>query len=44
MLRITKSMSAKAGASYYDNGLKRSDYYVKETGFWVMAGGMPTAR
>jgi conjugative relaxase-like TrwC/TraI family protein len=35
MLRITKSMSAKAGASYYDNGLKRSDYYVKETGFWA---------
>ena len=27
-------MSAQAAVKYYDNGLKRSDYYTKEMGIW----------
>ena len=34
MLRITRCMSADGAERYFDEALKRSDYYAKELGLW----------
>src|SRR5271166_4957162 len=34
MLRITRCMSADGAERYFDQALKRSDYYAKEVGLW----------
>jgi conjugative relaxase-like TrwC/TraI family protein len=41
VLRIVQSNSAKQAANYFDVGLKRGDYYTKETGVW---GGLAAER
>src|SRR5208337_4387290 len=34
MLRITRCMSADGAERYFDEALKRSDYYAREVGLW----------
>ena len=34
MLRITRCMSADGAERYFDEALKRNDYYAKEVGLW----------
>ena len=34
MLRVIMSVSAKGAEKYFDEALKKSDYYAKEQGVW----------
>ena len=34
MLRVIMSVSAEGAEKYFDEALKKSDYYAKELGVW----------
>src|SRR5438876_507584 len=34
MLRVIMSVSAEGAEKYFDEALKKSDYYARELGFW----------